>query len=330
MKTVILDDWDYATEKFGKLDILKSFSEVAIYHDQPSFGVLQERVRDADAVILMRERTKVTKELLHSMEQIKLIAQTGTGIAHLDMEEVNRLKIPVTLTPGGSTAAVTELTFAFLLALSRDLCNLTQQMKQGAWPVSIGSNLAKKTLGLIGLGKIGISVAKVAKAFGMNVIAWGPRLTKERAAEQGVEYVSLEELLTQSHFVSIHVRLVSATEHLLTRAHFERMREDAVLINTSRGKIVDEEALVWALQNKQIRGAGLDVFAKEPLDPNHPLLQLENVLLAPHIGWKTDNTFEGFLTGSIENIESFFQQKKPINLANPDVLGDESAQEHRL
>jgi D-3-phosphoglycerate dehydrogenase len=321
MKTVILDDWEHATaHEAVQLDRLKQFSDVVIYHDQPTTESLKDRLKDADAVILMRERTKVTKELLDCMENIKLIAQTGTGLAHIDLEEVNRRKIPVATTPGGSTAAVTELTFAFLLSLSRDLPRLSQQIKQGAWPVSIGTNLAKKTLGIIGLGKIGQSVANVAKAFGMKVVAWGPRLTKERAEAQGVEYVSLEQLLRQSHFVSLHVRLVPETKHLLRKEHFEMMRQDAFLINTSRGQLVDEDALLFALQNQQIRGAGLDVFPKEPIDPNHPLLQLENVILSPHIGWKTDDTFEQFLNGSIENIESFFQHAKPLHIANPEVF----------
>ncbi|MGZ4106171.1 MAG: D-2-hydroxyacid dehydrogenase family protein [Tumebacillaceae bacterium] len=322
MKTVILDDWEHATANLEQLAKLKQFSEVVIYHDQPSTEEITTRVRDADAIILMRERTKVTAELLAHMEQVKLLAQTGTGIAHIDMAEVNRRKIPIATTPGGSTAAVTELTFAFLLALSRDLPQLSQQMKQGTWPHAIGRNVSQKTLGLIGLGKIGRSVAAVAKAFGMNVIAWGPRLTQERAEAHGVTYVSLEELLRQSHYVSLHVRLVPETERLLQKEHFEMMRSDACLINTSRGKLVDEEALVSALQQGQIRGAGLDVFAKEPLDPHHPLLQLDNVILSPHIGWKTDQTFDSFLNGSIENIESFFQQSKPINITNPDVLSE--------
>jgi D-3-phosphoglycerate dehydrogenase / 2-oxoglutarate reductase len=320
MKTVILDDWEHATAACDKLEQLQRFSDVQIYHDQPSVAELKERLRDADAVILMRERTKVTDDLLHSMKQIKLLAQTGTGVAHIDMDAINRRKIPVATTPGGSTAAVTELTFAFMLALSRDLVNMTNQVKQGAWPLVIGSNLAGKTLGLIGLGKIGLSVAKVAKAFGMNVVAWGPRLTQERADAAGVQHVSLDELLEQSHFVSIHVRSVPATQGLLQREHFEKMRRDAVLINTSRGNIVDEEALVWALQNGQIRGAGLDVLVQEPVDPDHPLLKLDNVVLAPHVGWKTDHTFASFLNGSIENIESFFVQRKPLRIMNEDVL----------
>ncbi|ARU60847.1 hydroxyacid dehydrogenase [Tumebacillus avium] len=322
MKTVILDDWEHASESGAvELERLRAFSEVAVYHDQPTPDVLKERLCDADAVILMRERTSLTAELLDSMKNIKLIAQTGTGLAHVDLAEVNLRKIPLATTPGGSTAAVTELTFAFLLALSRDLPRLHQQVQGGAWPVSIGRNLAGKTLGIIGLGKIGQRVAGVAKAFGMNVIAWGPRLTQERADAQGVGYAAtLEELLKQSQFVTLHVRLVPETKRLLRAEHFAIMRQDAYLINTSRGELLDETALVTALQNGQIAGAGLDVLTQEPPDPNHPLLQLENVILSPHIGWKTDNTFESFLNGSIENIASFFQKGAPQNIANPEVL----------
>lgn len=320
MKTVILDDWEYAISKIAQLDRLKQFSEVMVYHDHPSKETIKERLKDADAVILLRERTKLTRELLDNMKKIKLIAQTGTGIAHIDMDEVNRRGIPVAITPGGSTAAVTELTFAFMLCLNRDLFHLSQEMKQGSWPLSIGRNLVNKTLGIIGLGKIGSSVARLADAFGMKVVAWGPRLTKDRAEKQGVTYVSLEQLLRQSHFVSLHVRLVPETEELLKKEHFEMMRNDAFLINTSRGKVVDESALIWALKNKQIKGAGLDVFVNEPMDSNHPLLKLRNVILSPHIGWKTEETFEKFLNGSIDNIESYFKFGKPANITNEEVL----------
>lgn len=320
MKTVILDDWERATDAIPLMERLRQFSEVQVYHDQPTEAQVIERVREADAVIFMRERTRVTKALLDQMARIQLIAQTGTGLAHLDMAEVNRRKIPVAITPGGSTAAVTELTFGLLLAVSRNLVHLTHQLQQGAWPLVSGHNLAGKTLGLIGLGKIGCSVARVAQAFGMQVVAWGPRLTAERAEAQGVAYVSLPELLAQSHYVSLHVRLVPETRNVIGREQLAQMRSDAVLINTSRGELIDEHALVEALQNQQIRGAGLDVFVQEPLPADHPLLQRNNVVLSPHIGWKTDNTFASFLNGSIENIEHFFVHGTPHNIANPDVL----------
>lgn len=320
MKIVILDDWEYITDSNVNLEKLKKFSDVVIYHDKPSFETLKIRLKDADTVILLRERTKVTKELLDGMNNIKLIAQTGTGLNHIDLLEVNKRKIPVSTTPGGAIAAMTELTFAFILVLSRDIYNLTQQMKEGLWPLSVGSNLSNKTLGIIGLGKIGCSVAKIAKAFGMRVIAWGPTLTKDRAESQGVEYVSLEQLLGESNYISVHLRLTPETEQLLSYKHFKMMRKDSYFINTSRGKIVDEDSLIWALENQKIRGAGLDVFANEPVDPTNRLLKLNNVVISPHIGWKTDDTFENYIDRSVENIISFFQDEKLINIVNMEVI----------
>lgn len=308
MKIVILDDWEDTVSQFVKLEELRELSDVVIYQDQPSAEVLKARLKDADVVIPIRERTKFTKEIVDSMEKIQLIAQTGTGIAHIDMAEINRRKIPVSRTPGGATAAVTELTMGFMLALARDLLNLSGKIKKGEWPLAIGSNLSNKTLGIIGLGEIGSSVAKAAAAFGMKVIAWGPTLTKERADQQGAAFVSFDDLLQQSHFITVHVRLTPETKHLLQRQHFERMREDAFFINTSRAEIVDEDALIWALRNNRIRGAGLDVFTSEPLPPNHPFTTMDHVILAPHIGWKTDNTLEYFLNASIDNIKSYFSR----------------------
>ncbi|WP_209124596.1 D-2-hydroxyacid dehydrogenase family protein [Alkalihalobacillus sp. BA299] len=323
MKIVILDDWENITDSVGDLDKLRKFADVLIYHDQPTVGTLKERLQYVDIIVLFRERTKITKEILDAMNNIKLIAQTGTGLAHLDLYEINKRGIPVSTTPGGSIAAMTELTFTFILALSRNLFNLTTQMKEGVWPLTVGCNLSKKTIGIIGLGKIGSSVANIAKAFGMRVIAWGPTLTQERAASVGVEYVSLEQLLQESHFVTVHLRLNENTKQLLNAKHFELMREDAYFINTSRGQIINEDALVEALQKRSIRGAGLDVFTKEPLEPNHPLLKLDNVVLSPHIGWKTDETFDNFIKRTVENIESFYIYNKPINIANQQYIKQE-------
>lgn len=311
MKIIILDDWEDAIKKFNiPLNELRELGDVIIYHDHPTTDELKERLRDADIVIPLRERTKFTEDIIESMKNIKLLAQTGTGLAHLDMNVINKRKIPVSTTPGGATAAVVELNVAFMLALSRNLFNLNNQMKNGEWPQVFGHNLANKTLGLIGLGKIGIALGNVAKAFGMDVIAWAPRLNEERAAEQGFQYVDLKTLLKNSQFVTVQLRLVPETEKLITKEHFMMMRNDAYFINTSRGKIIDEDALIWALENKEIKGAGLDVFYKEPLEPNHPFLRLENVLLAPHIGWKTDNALEFFMSKTIENIKSFVRQNE--------------------
>jgi D-3-phosphoglycerate dehydrogenase / 2-oxoglutarate reductase len=319
VKLIVLDDWEQNYKTNPEVERLKQHFSVEIYHDRPTKNVLINRIKDADVIIPIRERTKLTKEILQQLFNIKLIAQTGSGPAHIDMDEANRLNIPVATTPGGS-AAVIELITGMMIAQARNLLFLNQQMKQGNWIESTGFGLENKTVGIIGLGKIGSGVAKVAKAFNMNVIAWGPRLTEERALASGVEYRELDNLLKESHFVVIAVRLVPETRQLLCEKHFEMMRNDAFLINTSRGEVIDESALITALVNKRIAGAGLDVFSQEPVAPNHPLLQLENVILTPHIGWKTDNMFHQFLSTSIDNILSYIIEGTPKRIVNLEEL----------
>ncbi|TMW71048.1 D-2-hydroxyacid dehydrogenase family protein [Alteribacter natronophilus] len=319
MKLVILDDWEHLFSAHPRLEELKRHFDVHIYDDQPSHGTLISRIQDADIILPIRERTSFTKPVLESMKNVKLIAQTGGGLAHLDLEEATRLGIPVATTPGGS-ASVVELIFGLILSHARRLPRLDEEMKAGEWTESVGFGLEGKTVGIIGLGKIGSGVAKAAQAFGMNVIAWGPRLTEERARDKGVGYVSFETLLQNSHFIVTAVRLVPETRHLLKKEQFSLMRRDAFLVNTSRGEIVDEQALIEALETKRIAGAGLDVFAEEPLPSDNPLRKMDNVILTPHIGWKTDTIFNRFFTSAAENILSFFVEGKPIRIKNPEVL----------
>lgn len=319
MNVVILDDWEKSFATNPEIERLHQHFTVEIYHDKPTQDELLSRIEHAEIIIPIRERTVFSKMVLQHLKNIKLIAQTGSGLAHIDMDAANQLNIPVATTPGGS-AAVVELIFGMMIAHARNLLHLNQEMQQGKWMESVGVGLENKTVGIIGLGKIGSGVAKIAKAFNMNVVAWGPRLTKERAHAQYVEYSELNHLLQTSHFVIIAVRLVPATKHLFTEEHFKMMRNDAFLINTSRGEVVVEEALVKALKKKWIAGAGLDVFSEEPLQPNHPLLQLNNVVLTPHIGWKTDNMFHRFLSTSVDNILSFIIDGNPQRIANTEVL----------
>lgn len=320
MKAVILDDWEKTFVNNNPLiENLKKHFDVQIFHDEPTEDVLVGRISDADVIIPIRERTKFTKNILQQLKNVKLIAQTGAGLAHIDLEEATHLNIAVATTPGGSSAVV-ELIFGFMIAYSRKLLSLNDELHQGIWTHSIGLGLENKTIGIIGLGNIGSRVAKVAQAFNMKVLAWGPRLTPERAKELGVEYSSLENLLQNSHFVSVSVRLVPETRQLLNENHFRLMRKDAFLINTSRGEVIDEKAFIQVLKEQKIGGAGLDVFTQEPLSTDSPFLNLENVILTPHIGWKTDNMFNQFLSTSIDNILSFFIDKNPTKIANPEVL----------
>jgi D-3-phosphoglycerate dehydrogenase / 2-oxoglutarate reductase len=315
MNVVILDDWEKSFAENPEIERLRQHFQVEVYHDKPSHDDLLSRIGKADVILPIRERTRFSKEVLQKLKNIKLIAQTGAGLTHIDMDEANRLNIPVATTPGGS-AGVVELIIGMMINYSRNLMSLHMQMKQGHWAESVGLGLENKTVGIIGLGKIGSGVAKIAKSFNMNVVAWGPRLTEERAEAHGVEFCGLEELLQRAHFVVIAVRLVPETRHLLTEKHFKLMKKEAFLINTSRGEVVDEAALVKALEGKWIGGAGLDVFNHEPIAQDHPLLKLDNVILSPHIGWKTDNMFHQFLSVSIDNIISFLIHGKPERIVN--------------
>ncbi|MET3729378.1 D-3-phosphoglycerate dehydrogenase [Fictibacillus halophilus] len=319
MKLVVLDDWEHTFATNPEIDRLRKYFIVDIYSDKPTEHELIHRIKHAEVILTIRERTKFTKELLNQLKNIKLIAQTGSGLSHIDMDEATRLNIPVATTPGGS-AAVVELIFGMMLVHARNLLHLDQRLKKGEWIESVGLGLENKTVGIIGLGKVGSGVAKVAKAFHMNTIAWGPRLTPERAKAEEVEYKDLKELLQTSHFVVISVRLVPETRHLLKEEHFRLMRNDAFLINTSRGEVLDEDSLVYALTQKWFAAAGLDVFSEEPIRQDHPILKLNNVLLTPHIGWKTDNMFHNFLSTSVDNIISYIIEDNPKRIVNTEAI----------
>ncbi|MCP8616321.1 D-2-hydroxyacid dehydrogenase family protein [Salirhabdus salicampi] len=315
MKIVILDDWNKVYSNHEQVERLKSIGEVELYHDHvKSEDQLINRLRDADIVIPIRERSKFSKRVIENLPNLKLIAQTGTGIAHIDKEAAKQRGLPIAVTPGGSTDSVAELTFALMLSCMRSIPYGQDRMMKGEWPPIIGGELSGKTIGIIGLGKIGTEVARRAKAFKMEVIAWGPTLTKERANEHNIHYVSLQELLTKSDVISLHVRLVPETTRLLTKEHFQLMKDTSILINTARGKVINEQDLIWALENNEIGGAGLDVFEEEPISPNNPLLQLnEKVVVSPHIGWTSKEVFDRFLTLCVDNIVHFVNGE-PVNL----------------
>ncbi|CAM4387293.1 D-2-hydroxyacid dehydrogenase family protein [Paenibacillus tarimensis] len=319
MKVAILDDWERYMIEHASITRLREHFEVTAYHDKPSEERLLERLAEADIVIPVRERTRFTKSLLSQLPHLKLIAQTGSGLAHIDMNEASRLKIPVTTTPGGS-GAVAELIIGFMIAYSRRIIPLHKQVSAGEWPDAIGASLEGKTLGIIGLGKIGSRVAAAANAFGMNVLAWSPNLTVQRAREQHTDYAALEHLLQQSDMICLTIRFSERTNCLLKEQHFQIMKPTALLINTSRGQIVDEDALISALARKRIGGAALDVFVQEPLAPDHPLLSLDNVILTPHIGWKTDRMFSQFINTAVDRIIGYVIDGDTTGIVNLDQI----------
>jgi phosphoglycerate dehydrogenase-like enzyme len=218
-----------------------------------------------------------------------------------------------------------ELTIGLLLATVRRIPQEDRAMREGRWQTRIGVELSGKTLGILGLGRIGSRIAAFGKLLGMRVIAWGPTLTEERAAAGGVMYVPLDTLFRESDVVSLHLRLSEQTRGLVTARHLSLMKPTAFLINTARGPLVDEAALVAALRERRIAGAGLDVFDAEPLPANHPFLALENVVLTPHIGYVTEEAYHIFFRQVVENIESYLDGHLPPRALNPDALGRRAA-----
>jgi phosphoglycerate dehydrogenase-like enzyme len=255
--------------------------------------------------------------LLQSLPNLELIAQTGNQVYHIDIPAATEAGILVTTAPGGY--GVTELTIGLMIAMMRRITQSDREMREGRWPLILGRVLKGKTLGILGLGRVGSEVARIALAFGMKVIAWGPTLTPERAEKAQVTYMALEEVLQNADVVSVHLKLSDQSKGLLNEARLRLMKKSAYLVNTARGAIVDESALIKVLKEKAIAGAALDVFAQEPLPPDSPLLGLDNVVLTPHVGWPTDQGYEEFAENAVENILSYMEGQLP-RVLNPEAV----------
>jgi phosphoglycerate dehydrogenase-like enzyme len=268
--------------------------------------ILAERLRDVAIVVLMRERTPVTSSLLASLPALRLIVTTGQSNAAVDVGAARARGIVVCGT-GGYTEQTVELTWALILGLARHISEESVAVRSGAWQRTVGTDLFGKTLGVIGLGRIGSAVARVGSAFGMNVVAWSENLSAEKAAAAGCQYVEKDALFRRSDVVSIHLVLGERSRGIVGRAELGAMKPNALLINTSRGPLVDEDALVEALTSGAIAGAGLDVFSKEPLPLGHPFRTLPNVLATPHIGYVTAETYHLFYREIVEDIAAFLR-----------------------
>jgi phosphoglycerate dehydrogenase-like enzyme len=252
----------------------------------------------------MRERTPFPKALLERLPQLRLLVTTGRRNASIDVAAAKSLGITVCGT-AGSGHPTAELAMALMLALARQLPGETASVRQGGWQAGLGRNLRGATLGVIGLGNLGSQVARLGQAFGMTAIAWSQNLTAEAAAAKGVERVAKEELLARADFISIHLQLSPRTVGLIGAQDLALMKPDAYLINTSRGPIVDVDALVVALRDNRIAGAALDVFEHEPLPEDDPLRRMPNLLLTPHIGYVTRETYRIFYREMVEVIAAF-------------------------
>jgi phosphoglycerate dehydrogenase-like enzyme len=305
MKVAVLDDYQGVALEMADWSRVRSRAEVDVFNDHVSDPAsVRSRLAPYDIVVLMRERTPLPAEVIEQLPKLQLIVTTGRRNPVIDVEAARRRGIPVcnTSSPAGSTS---ELTWALILALSRHLVTEATNVRDGGWQTTVGRDLAGRTLGVLGLGRIGTQVAAVGRAFGMHVIGWSRSLTPERAAEAGATSVAFEDLLGAADIVTIHLVLSETTRGLVGGRELGLMKPGALLINTSRGPIVDTAALVDALDTGRLGGAGLDVYDEEPLPRTHPLRSAPRALVTPHIGYVTEGVYRVFYTEAVENIEAF-------------------------
>ena len=313
IKVAILDDYQNVSQEFLNLKKLDGQYEFKIFNEAfVNENDAREQLKDYEALLIMRERTKITKSLINHLIKLKFIITSGMRNKAIDLEAAKQRKIIVCGTEINSNPTA-ELTWALILALVRNIKEEIDNMYQGYWQTTVGYELKGKILGLIGLGKVGSQVAKIGKAFGMQVVAWSENLNLSHAKELEVLPMNKEELIKISDFISIHVVLGERYKNLITKKDLQMMKKSAFLINTSRGPIVNENDLVEALKSNQIAGAGIDVYDHEPLPDNHKLRFLPNALLLPHLGYVTAENYSIFYTQMLEDLEACVKGK-PIRV----------------
>ena len=271
------------------IEVLKNAGFEVVYEEYPNEERLIELAKDVEAIIV-RSKPKVTRRVIEAAPKLRVIGRAGVGLDNIDLDAAKERGIKVVNSPAASSRSVAELVFGLLFAVARKIAFADRKMREGIWAKKqcMGTELEGKTIGIVGFGRIGYNVAKIANAFGMRVLLYDPYPNEERAKEIGGTFTSLEDLLKESDVVTLHVPLIDATYHLINEERLKLMKSTAILINAARGAVVDNKALVKALQEGWIAGAGLDVFEEEPLPKDHPLTRLDNVVLTPHIGASTE------------------------------------------
>jgi phosphoglycerate dehydrogenase-like enzyme len=301
-KIAVLDDYQSVALKMADWSAVAARAQVDVFSDHlADADALAERLHPYDIVCVMRERTPLRAELIERLPNLKLIASTGPRNASIDLKAAAARGIAVVHT-GYFGSPTVELTWALILAGARHIVSEANAVRSGGWQQTIGDDLSGKKLGIIGLGHIGSQVAKIGLAFGMSVIAWSQNLTAEKADAVGAALVSKEELLRQADIVSVHLVLSDRTRGLIGAGELASMKRNARLVNTSRGPIVAESALIAALAAGQIAGAAIDVYDVEPLPPDHPYRNMSNLLATPHIGYVSRGLYERFYRDTVSNI----------------------------
>jgi D-3-phosphoglycerate dehydrogenase len=331
MNIIILDDYQDAVRKLKCASLLEPYSAKVFTNTVKGIGQLSVRLRDADVLVLIRERTQFPRALLEKLPRLKLIAQTGRVGSHIDLDAATRLGIAVA-EGTGSPVAPAELTWALIMASMRRLPQYIGNLKHAAWQQSglksasmppnfaVGMVLAGKTLGIWGYGKIGRLVAGYGRAFGMQVQVWGSEAARDRARADGHAAAdSCEAFFETCDVLSLHLRLSDSTRGIVRLDALSRMKPTALLCNTSRAELIEENALVAALNRGRPGMAAVDVFESEPILQGHPLLRLENAVCTPHIGYVEQDSYELYFRAAFENVANFIA-KNPTNLVNPEAL----------
>ena len=301
-KIAVLDDYQHVSQSFADWSLIKSKADLTVFTDHISDeATLVQRLLPFQILCVMRERTPLPRHILEQLPNLKLIVSTGQRNASIDRTAAEELGITITPT-GYHTSGAPELTWALLMAIARHIPAENVSTRAGGWQRSVGTDLKGKTIGIVGLGNIGSKIAAYAHAFDMRVIAWSENLTSGHAQQQGAILVTKEALFREADFVSIHLVLSHRSRGIVTAKELNAMKPSAYLINTSRGPLVDEPALIAVLKERKIAGAALDVFDQEPLPADHPFRQLDNVLITPHIGYVTEDTYQIFYQDTVKAI----------------------------
>ncbi|MFJ5699303.1 D-2-hydroxyacid dehydrogenase family protein [Arthrobacter sp. NPDC093139] len=305
-RLAILDDYQGIAEDYAPWSSLEQRGvavTVLRHHLRPESAVVAA-LADFDIIIAMRERTPFPRFVIEQLPRLKLLVTTGAANASIDLQAAADHGVTVCGTAGSPTAAP-ELTWALLLTFARHISAEETTLRAGGWQQTVGFELSGKTLGVVGLGKIGQRIAAYGRAFGMDVLAWSQNLTDETAAAAGARKVTKDELFQKSDVVSLHLRLSARSEGTVGERELRLLGPDGVLVNTARGPLVNQQALVTALHEGWIRGAALDVFDQEPLPSGHPLLETPRTLLTPHLGYVTQESYRAFFRGAFEDVTAF-------------------------
>lgn len=307
IRVAVLDDYQGVALRYADWSILADRSEVTVFRDHlHEADAVVARLAPFEVVCVMRERTPLSADMIAHLPNLKLIVTTAMWNASLDSAYATARGITVSGT-NSMQSGTPELIWLLILALARHLPDEQASLRNGGWQTTVGTDLRQRTLGVVGLGQIGTRITQVANAFGMRVIAWSQNLTEERATEAGATRVAKDVLFREADFVTVNLKLSERTRHIVGAREFALMKRSAFFINTSRGPLIDEEALIDALQSGRIAGAGIDVYTLEPIPADHPFRNMPNVIATPHIGYVTEATYAIFFAQMVENIDAWLK-----------------------